>query len=105
MLDIIVLTLIIGFLIGGAFVWWSYVTPLADELDARDLIQRRQTRQAIYRSQARSQRGFTIGKHPGTPYITPPPSELERTLAELSTLDALLGNDDWSKKAHLRSVS
>jgi len=88
---------IIGFLAGVAFMQLTAVRALERQTRRMTSERRRETRQALYRQQAR--------QHLGTPYIV---KDVKVALSPESPRfsdDWSLQNDQWSRKAHPDNVT
>ena len=88
---------IIGFLAGVAFMQLTAVRNLERQTRRMTNERRRETRQALYRQQAR--------QHLGTPYIRPAWTASDAEANAFMSALAELDNDRWSRKAQPDNVT
>jgi hypothetical protein len=90
--ETIIASFLLGTIAGGLFVWATMFRPVDRKLHDLQYVKFREARQRLYRAELRRE-------HLGTPYLNPPPSAVERLLADLGD------NDRWSRKAPAEVIS
>jgi len=103
-LETAVAVFLLGWLVAFAFLYLVNIRPLERQLNDMHRKQLREMRQRAYRAELRRAHLASLKTvHKGTPYISPPGSELERILVDIA---GVVDDHNGSRKApELRVVS